>query len=448
MQLTQRIAASGSLGRSRLLADFLMYVVERHISNRSAEITEQQIGVQVFGRPEDYDPGEDNIVRSYARTLRERIQKYFETEGKEEELLLEIPRGGYEPSFTSRRKALEAVPEGGATSSAPDIPPVSEVASEGSTESDAPTKPSRMASIISGSMHLLKRMRRLCRLHPLLTLGFGALLGIGFTLFIVRANLQLSSDQAAARVLWHELFNKDRDTFVVPSDNGLIIMQGLIPSPPPLNSYIDGSYRTNIPSDDSWGVRRLIKLGARRYTSVTDLEFVAHLAQLNDVAPQRMMIRYAHDLRMDDLRSGNVILLGATQSNPWVELFQPQMHFQFRFDKDVDKELVITNDHPRATEAPLYTHIGDQHTYGIIAYLPNLSATGHVLIVGGVNMAGTQAAGTVVLTPRLIAPTLERARTSHGDLQQFELLVESDNVATNASTPHIVAERIGPVSQK
>jgi len=40
-------------------------------------------------------------------------------------------------------------------------------------------------------------------------------------------------------------------------------------------------------------------------------------------------------------------------------------------------------------------------------------------------------------------PTLQRARTGHGDLQPFELLVGAGNVATNASTPHIVMERIG-----
>ena len=100
-QLAQRIAASGSLGRSRLLADFLLYVVDRHIRNRTDEITEQQIGVLVFGRAEGYDSNDDNIVRSYARNLRKRIDEYFATEGREETLRFEIPRGGYAPIFFS-----------------------------------------------------------------------------------------------------------------------------------------------------------------------------------------------------------------------------------------------------------------------------------------------------------------------------------------------------------
>ena len=99
-QLALRIAASGSLGRSSLLSDFLLYIVDRCIRGRTEEITEQRIGVIVFGRVEDYDPNDDNIVRSYARKLRKRIEEYFSTEGREETLRLEIPRGGYAPTFT------------------------------------------------------------------------------------------------------------------------------------------------------------------------------------------------------------------------------------------------------------------------------------------------------------------------------------------------------------
>src|ERR1700748_2577764 len=110
-QLARRIAASGSLGRSRLLADFLLYIVDRHIRDRADEITEQQIGVLVFGRAEGYDANDDNIVRSYARNLRKRIDEYFATEGKEETLLLESPRGGYAPTFSLRRVEKNTPPE-------------------------------------------------------------------------------------------------------------------------------------------------------------------------------------------------------------------------------------------------------------------------------------------------------------------------------------------------
>ena len=100
--LVQRIVVSRSMGRSPLLSEFLLYICERHLRNQSAELTEQRIGVHVFGRSEGYNSNDDNIVRNYARTLRKRVEDYFATEGKHEDLRLEIPRGAYVPVFYSR----------------------------------------------------------------------------------------------------------------------------------------------------------------------------------------------------------------------------------------------------------------------------------------------------------------------------------------------------------
>ncbi len=158
-----------------------------------------------------------------------------------------------------------------------------------------------------------------------------------------------------------------------------------------------------------------------------------------------MMVRYARELRMDDLRSDNAILIGSDESNPWIELFRPQLHFGFRFEADPDKPSGFANFYPRPGEATIYSTKGrEDQTYGVIAYVPNLANNGHVLIVAGLNTAGTQAAATFLLDPSAMMATLERARTAHGDLQPFELLLGAGNVATNASTPHIVLERIGP----
>src|ERR1700744_4688631 len=101
-RLAQRIAVSRSIGRSPLLSEFLLYVCDRHIQDKVSDLTEQRIGVNVFGRSEGYNSNDDNIVRNYARTLRKRIEEYFATEGRHEDLKLEIPRGAYVPVFYSR----------------------------------------------------------------------------------------------------------------------------------------------------------------------------------------------------------------------------------------------------------------------------------------------------------------------------------------------------------
>jgi len=432
-QLALRIAASRSLGRSQLLSDFLLYIVDRSIQGRTNLITEQQIGVIVFGRTEDYDSNDDNIVRSYARKLRKRIDDYFATEGRDETLRLEIPRGGYAPIFSEQLIAQSETK-----------PPA--IDSQAITLQDA-TDTLRPSSDPIGLLSLPTLDSRLtiaARLAPAMVVALliGLALGVGATL-LLSTRQPLSPEEAVSHSLWRQLFSKDRDTFIVPSDDGLVIMQRLIERPLPLTSYVNGSYRTAAKTDTP-GAAEIFKLGGRRFTSVADLDFATHLAQLKEVVPGRMMIRYARDLRMDDLRTGNAILIGSDESDPWIELFRSQLHFCFRFESDPDKPSGFVNLHPRVGEAQVYTTKGqEEQTYGIIAYLPNLTNNGHVLIIAGLNTAGTQAAAAFLLDPSSMMQPLKQARAAHGDLQPFELLVGAGNVATNASTPHIILERIG-----
>jgi hypothetical protein len=118
------------------------------------------------------------------------------------------------------------------------------------------------------------------------------------------------------------------------------------------------------------------------------------------------------------------------------------MNFRQKVSTDPQIPSGFLNTHPHQGERDLYGTPGRDHTYGQIAYLPNISSVGHVLIVGGLNTAGTQAATTFLLTPSLMAPILQRAQTAHGQIRPFELLVSADNFSSNASAPQLIAERI------
>src|ERR1700730_4614159 len=100
-QLAQRVVESAQFSKSPRLSSFLLYIVAKSLEGRQSEITEQQIGVNVFGRPLGYRTVDDNIVRNYARQLRKRLTEYFAGEGIDHALRIEIPLGGYLPSFTA-----------------------------------------------------------------------------------------------------------------------------------------------------------------------------------------------------------------------------------------------------------------------------------------------------------------------------------------------------------
>lgn len=108
--LVGRILASKEFRRTSRLRDFLLYVVDRKLAGATDEISEILIGQRVFGRPAGYNPGDDSIVRTEARNLRQRLERYFADEGRNEPVLIEIPRGGYLPVFNPRTPPLELQP--------------------------------------------------------------------------------------------------------------------------------------------------------------------------------------------------------------------------------------------------------------------------------------------------------------------------------------------------
>ena len=105
-----RILASPGFARNERLSRFLRYVVERHLERRNAELKESLLAVEVFGRPPDYDPKQDPIVRKEAGRLRALLSEYYLGEGKDDPVVIEVPRGGYVPVV--REVAVMAEPGG------------------------------------------------------------------------------------------------------------------------------------------------------------------------------------------------------------------------------------------------------------------------------------------------------------------------------------------------
>ena len=95
----ERVLSSGCFARSEGLSRLLRFLVERQLEGREGELKESLIGVEVYGRSPDYDPKLDSTVRSEVARLRARLSKYYSTEGSQDLLVIELPKGGYVPSF-------------------------------------------------------------------------------------------------------------------------------------------------------------------------------------------------------------------------------------------------------------------------------------------------------------------------------------------------------------
>lgn len=455
-QLVQRIVSSRSLGRSALLTEFLLYICDRQLRGKEDSITEQRIGVRVFRRAEGYNSSEDNIVRNYARTLRKRLEEYFQTEGAHEMLRLEIPRGGYVPVFLEAEVTLPPAVTAASQESA--SPALETPGVEAIVPQQPPANPRWREQLRTSGLRV--NMLAIAMGSATLLLGIligGSLRNAHFS-SPGRSSVFAATDMGRYDALWSHLFQKTQDTYIVPSDGGLVMMESFTRQPVSLEDYARGTYRnraaimqwlepltSKLNADLGAKLTHHVEvLGGRRYTSIVDLGLTSDLSRLPAVVPDRLMIRFARDLRIDDLRSGNAILLGSSDANPWVALFQPQLNFRFDDGEDGGSQRII-NKHPLPGEQPMYlSDAADstRQTYGVIALLRNLNDSGYVLIIEGINMAGTQAAGDFITNPERMEPILRQALRPDGTIRPFEVLLSTSDVGANASRPKLLCERI------
>jgi len=92
---------------------FLRLAVEATLGQEQGKLKEYLIGVEVFDRNGHYDPRVDPIVRVEARRLRSKLAQYYETEGRNDPVVIAFPKGGYVPVFekhTSRVSPCHQLP--------------------------------------------------------------------------------------------------------------------------------------------------------------------------------------------------------------------------------------------------------------------------------------------------------------------------------------------------
>jgi adenylate cyclase len=95
----ERVLVSPGFMRNERLSQFLRFVVEQHLEGRDQELKESVIAVEVFGRAPGFDSKKDPVVRTEAARLRARLHEYYLAEGKDDALIIELPKGGYVPAF-------------------------------------------------------------------------------------------------------------------------------------------------------------------------------------------------------------------------------------------------------------------------------------------------------------------------------------------------------------
>lgn len=418
-RLVQDILASRTFSKSVRLSNFLSYICRRTLEGRTQEINEQQIGTHVFSRSPSYNANDDSIVRTQARLLRLKLDEYFEHERPGAPLILRIPKGGYVPIFEQRPAAVEI------SETAVKPSPIEAPSHTVSPEVDVPVTPQKLPFSVWIGIAVL-------------------LLLIGVTVDIALRISSSAQSAAAPHALWSRMFGQNQVTVIVPSDDALVLFQESTKTRVFLDAYLSGSYLEKVPVAAGSVPLTANWLNSHQYTSMADLNIALQLQRLPEALRARTEVRYARDLRMDDLKYKNAVLIGGIGANPWVELFENQLNFDVNYDWKSDEGYVL-NRSPKEGEQKLYREItadGSRHNYGVLAFLPGIEGRGEVLLIQGSGMAGTESAAEFPLNEDAFKGFLKQIGAASNKLPHFEVLLETASIGGNAPQAKIVTYRL------
>jgi hypothetical protein len=409
--LVRRIVASPGFASSPRLSTFLLHVSRECLHGRQAGLNERSIGEVVFERHAGYDPRDDNIVRSHATRLRQRLQEYFAELGAQEPMRVYIPRGSYIPVFEPVDLTAPAV---GSLRGATELV-------DAETEAD-------IGPLLAGSWSSRAKV-------ALTSLGILTVVTATAAAFYLQYRSTIL--ETPTHKLWSQMFRSNQQTLIVPADSNLVIARLMVGHPIALSEYADGSYRQRIHCTIPCDEAQVSTFESLRYTSMSDLEFAVKIAQRPEAIPDRTEIRFARDLELKDLKESNVILAGSEEADPWLSTISPGMNFVVHDHTGTDS-LGVENKQPKAGEKTVYPydpHNPDHRGMATISYLPNLNGTGNLLVVQGFSVAGTQAAAEFVTNGRDFDVLMRTYAGNRSKLPHFEILlstVEMNGTAARA----------------
>ena len=418
-QAVLHIVNSPLFSRSSRLSQLLLYIAEQTLLDRTELLNEQNIATEVFARGDDFDPGVDTIVRSHMVRLRQRLNQYA-ADSEETIFRVTLPKGEYLVRFdrvVSSFRDLIAEPQ--------TIPQIA---------ARAPSVTGEDSS--SRSRWVTNPLFLPCCLMSVLVVF------LSLALLSVRYRAKGAANRPT-HSLWNRIFQSSRPTTFVAADNGLVLLHWMTRKDTTLTEYLNHDFRQETQGLSRERIDEILNIANRRYTSFVDLNFFRRIQQLPFASSDKLVVKYARDLRMDELKQGNIILSGARGANPWLELYEPQMNFIGSND-GVHHIYSFINRQPQPGEPGRY-FVSDadptRRVLGVLAFISNLDGNGNALVIEGNSMAGTEATTDFLFDDDALLPFLNKLKRPNGTLPHFEVLIESNSVNGNAGSFHILAYR-------
>jgi hypothetical protein len=380
----ETILSSRHFRGSKRYPALLNYIVEATLEERSSDLKERTLGVEVFGREPDYDTNSDPVVRISAGEVRKRIAQFYHENGHHAGVQIELPLGSYVPEFLVRAPH----------SSALQVEPQPE--DRGVPQTVTRSRSRRTLSVV---------------------LGLLAVLVTGT--FIARHYLRPAPKQKAQALdeLWNPMLQTTRPVLIV------------LGTTHPDNMQPESAQTT---FNDS--VQR-----PYHHVSVSIALALAHLAGVVQQKGRGYEVKEAPETSLTDIRSRSVILLGASNNDWTMRLTQPlRLHFSFGQN---GMGRIVDEANPRQTDWVLdnsrpYSSVAVD--YAIVARYHDPTVDGTVMVVAGIGPFGTEAAGEFVQSPQALEQ-LARMMPSGWEHKNIEVVLKSNIIGGQAGPPILLS---------
>jgi hypothetical protein len=395
-----RLLASTHFKNSRRYSDFLRFVVTKTAEGHSDILKERTIGIEVFGREPNFDTSGDSIVRVAAAEVRKRIAQYYQEDGHEDELRVDLPSGSYVAHFRRPETSTPAVVI--LTDSSPSIEP-----KIGAYETHRRAVPLRWA--------------------------ISAIVAVSLVLLTIAASflLRLRSDTGINR-FWGPVFE---------SSAPVIVCVGTVEP-----SHISKDFRNRFTVQMANSVNGLEEPPAPTaqlpdWPAVTWIDAVelARIAEMLTRHHKTAVLHSSENATLADLRAGPVILLGVLE-NTWSLRLLSNLRFHPRMDFASQKMWIEDSQHPERREwnAPWGIAYSDTHDDYALVTRTRDPLSGQISVeIGGLGLHASQAAAEFATNPIYLKSLSD---SLHDPNRNVQIVLKINVIKGEASPPQVVAE--------
>jgi len=379
-----KLLSSHALHGSESLCKLLRYLADHALDHPGASPKEYQIATEVFGRPSNFDPHLDSTVRVQAGRLRGKLAEYYATEGAEDAILVDFPRGTYALAFHERPAGAGRNHGNGLHESASDV-----------------GRSSRkwLAAVI------------------LLSVLLSAVVAVAMDRFLNRrtAEARLDTEGTEAptvlRVFWKGFLTAPQEPWVIFSNAAFV-------------GRPDSGMRYFKSSRD--GQAHILD----HYTGVGEVLAVHALDNVFMKLHQPIRVKRGSLFSLDDAKNNDLIFIGSPSENLTLLEIPSTKEFVFRQIASGPRagNVEIVNVHPGADEPKSFLATPSDEAladdYSVVALVKGLNPSRSELILAGTTTIGTQAAVEYVCQPDNLQQLLLRLSVSNsGELKPFEAVI-------------------------